>query len=70
MDIKCTASTSRAFSIAEEVARRKGGLICPEHILYGICCIENSFASAILKQYGVTKEVVANEFYDGFSLEF
>ncbi len=67
MDIKCTASTSRAFSIAEEVARIKGGMICPEHILYGICSIENSFASAILKQYGITKEVVAKEFYDGYA---
>lgn len=53
-----TARAKTAFSRAEQFAQSLGSQIGTEHILYGICSIEDAKAAEILRNYRVTAGAV------------
>ena len=64
MELKFTNNATRAFDVAKNLAHKTGGVIGTEHILYGICSVENSFASLVLRQYGITEESLIGYFFE------
>lgn len=47
---------------ASHLAVRTGGLICTEHLLYGLTVVESEYASMLLREYGVTPDYVLGAF--------
>lgn len=55
-------SLKQAMDHAVQLAARTGGLVCTEHLLYGLTAAENSVAADILSRYGLTADMLINSF--------
>ncbi|MBR7110293.1 MAG: ATP-dependent Clp protease ATP-binding subunit [Clostridia bacterium] len=62
MNERFTANASRAFDTAERLALKTGGTIGTEHLLMGICSVENSLGAYVLREYGVTVSTLSGIF--------
>jgi len=67
MNLKFTSNAAKAFDVADKLARRTGGVIGTEHVLFGICSIENTYASMLLRQYGITTDTLRGYFFESAS---
>lgn len=59
-------NSKQALAYASELATRTGGLVCTEHLLYGLMCVEGSTAKRLLNSCGLFAEdfIKVFEFYD------
>ncbi len=60
--IRFSDNARQVLEIAGELAVRTGGLICTEHILYGLLCANGSTAQRLLNQCGLYEEDVIGAF--------
>ena len=59
-------NSKQVIAFASELATRTGGLVCTEHLLYGLMCVENSTAKRLLNSCGLFAEdfIRVFEFYE------
>ena len=51
-----------ALEVAGSLATKTGGMVCTEHLLYGITALRNSKGCKFLRPYGITAEYLINSF--------
>ena len=49
-------NSQQVIAYASELATRTGGLVCTEHLLYGLMCVEDSTAKRLLNSCGLFAE--------------
>ncbi|MBO4554896.1 MAG: ATP-dependent Clp protease ATP-binding subunit [Clostridia bacterium] len=49
-------NSQQVIAYASELATRTGGLVCTEHLLYGLMCVEDSTAKRLLNSCGLYAE--------------
>ncbi|MBR7163068.1 MAG: ATP-dependent Clp protease ATP-binding subunit, partial [Clostridia bacterium] len=57
-----SVSFKKALDVAGSLATKTGGMVCTEHLLYGITAMTNSRGSKFLHQYGITAEYLVGYF--------
>ncbi|MBO5777847.1 MAG: hypothetical protein J6R34_05315, partial [Clostridia bacterium] len=58
-----SVNLKNALEIAGSLATKTGGIVCTEHLLYGITAIGNSKGSKFLRPYGITAEYLVKHFF-------
>ena len=58
-----SVNLKNALEIAGSLATKTGGIVCTEHLLYGITAIGNSKGSRFLRPYGITAEYLVKHFF-------
>ena len=51
-----------ALEVASSLATKTGGIVCTEHLLYGITAMKQGKGSMFLRPYGITAEYLINHF--------
>lgn len=60
--MKFSQNAQKTIEIASELAMRTGGLVCTEHIMYGLLCTDGSSAQKLLNGCGLYAENLINMF--------
>ena len=58
-----SVNLKEALEIASSLATKTGGIVCTEHLLYGITALRNSKGSKFLRPYGITAEYLIKHFF-------
>ncbi len=57
-----SVNLKNSLEMAGQLAARTGGVICTEHLLYGISAVVGSKANKFLRAYGITPEYLISHF--------
>ena len=58
-----SVNLKEALEVAGSLATKTGGMVCTEHLLYGITAMTGSKGSKFLRPYGITAEYLIKHFF-------